>query len=40
MNDIEIDIFLLRENEKTNDLLKKTTVVDNLLVESLWQYKI
>ena len=40
INDEEIEIFILKENEKTNDLLWKITKMHKLMAESLWQYKL
>ena len=40
MNDVKTYLFLLKENEKANDILKEAIVMHNLLAESLWQYKI
>lgn len=40
INDVKTFLFLLREYEKTNDLLRVTTVTHNLLAENLWQLKI
>jgi hypothetical protein len=39
-NDADTNLFLLRENEKTNDLLRKATSMHETLAESLWQYKL
>ena len=39
-NDEEINLFLLRENEKANDLLREATTMHETLAESLWQYKL
>ena len=33
-------LFLLKENEKANDLLREATVMHELMAESLWQYKL
>lgn len=35
VNDMEIGLFLLRKNEKSNDLLREATIMHNLLGESL-----
>lgn len=40
VNDVESYLFLLRANEKANDLLKEATIMHKLLAESLWHYKI
>ena len=40
VNDVESYLFLLRANEKANDLLKEATIMHELLAESLWHYKI
>lgn len=40
VNDVKINLFLLREIEKEIDLLKEATIIYNLLAENLWQYKI
>ena len=37
-NNAKIDLFLLRENEKANNLLWVATVMHETLAESLWQY--
>ena len=39
-NDAETYLFLLRENENANDLLREATAMHKTLAESLWQYKI
>ena len=39
-NDAETYLFLLRENEKANDLLREAIVMYEILAESLWQYKL
>jgi hypothetical protein len=39
-NDVETNLFLLRENEKANDLQWEATAMDETLAESLWQYKL
>ena len=39
-NDEETNLFLLRENEKANDLLREATAMHETLAESLWQYKL
>ena len=39
-NDADIYLFLLRENEKANDLMQETTTIHETLVENLWQYKL
>ena len=39
-NDAETYSFLLRENEKVNDLLWEATAMHEILAESLWQYKL
>lgn len=39
-NDEETNLFLLRENEKANDLLREATTMHETLAESLWQYKL
>ena len=39
-NDVETDLFILRENEKANDLLREATLMHELLAKSLWQYKL
>ena len=39
-NDAETDLFLLKENEKANDLLREATTMHETLAESLWQYKL
>ena len=39
-NDAETNLFLLRDNKKANNLLRKTTVMYETLAESLWQYKL
>lgn len=33
-------VFLLGENEKTNNTLRKAIVMHNLLAKSMWKYKI
>ena len=38
--DVEINLLLLREIEKTNDILREATVMHNLLAKRLWRYKI
>ena len=35
VNDVEIDLFLPRKNEKSNDFLREATIMHNLLGESL-----
>jgi hypothetical protein len=40
INDEETEIFLLKENEKADDLLRKALMMYKLLAESLWQYKL
>ena len=35
VNDVEIDLFILKENEKANDLLREATMMHELLAESL-----
>ena len=40
VNDAEIDLFILKEIEKTNDLLREATIMHEILAECLWQYKI
>ena len=40
VNDKETEIFLLKENEKADDLLREATMMHELLAESLWQYKL
>jgi hypothetical protein len=40
VNDKETKIFLLKENKKANVLLRETTMMHELLAESLWQYKL
>ena len=35
INDVESNLFLLRENEKANDLLSEATIMHNLLAKSL-----
>ena len=39
-NDEETNLFLLRENEKANDLLREATMMHETLAKSLWQYKL
>ena len=39
-NDAKIDLFLLREIEKANDLLREATTMHEILAENLWQYKL
>ena len=39
-NDAETNLFLLKENEKANDLLREATAMHETLAESLWQYKL
>ena len=39
-NDAGTYLFLLRENKKANDLLRKATAMHETLAESLWQYKL
>ena len=39
-NDAKIDLFLLREIEKANDLLREATTMHEILAEYLWQYKL
>jgi hypothetical protein len=39
VNDKEIEIFLLKENEKADYLLREATMMHELLAENLWQYK-
>ena len=39
LNDVK-NLFLLRKNEKGDDLLREATIIHNLLAESLSQYKI
>ena len=39
-NDVKTYLFLLRENEKANDLLHEATTMHETLAESLWQYKL
>ena len=39
-NDAETNLFLLRENEKANDLLREATAMHKTLAEKLWQYKL
>ena len=34
-NDADIYLFLLRENEKANDLMQETTTIHETLVENL-----
>ena len=40
VNDAEIDLFILKEIEKTNDLLREATIMHEILAKCLWQYKI
>jgi hypothetical protein len=40
VNDKETEIFLLKEIEKADDLLREATMMHELLAESLWQYKL
>ena len=39
-NDADTNLFLLRKNEKANDLLWEATTMHETLAESLWQYKL
>ena len=39
-NDAETNLFLLRENEMANDLLRKAIVMHETLAKNLWQYKL
>ena len=39
-NNAETILFLLRKNEKANDLLREATMMHETLAESLWQYKL
>ena len=38
--DVKINLLLLREIEKTNDILREATIMHNLLAKRLWRYKI
>lgn len=40
VNNVQNNLFLLREYEKINDLLNDVTIIYILLIKSLWQYKI
>ena len=40
VNDAKSDLFILKEKEKANDHLWEVTTMHEILVESLWQYKI
>ena len=39
-NDEEIEAFLLKENERAEDLLCEATTMHEVLAKSLWYYKI
>jgi len=39
-NDAETYSFLLRKNEKANDLLREAIAMHETLAENLWQYKL
>ena len=39
-NDEEIEAFLLKENERAEDLLREATTMHKVLAKSLWYYKI
>ena len=39
-NDTKTILFLLRQNEKINDILQKTTAMHETLAKILWQYKL
>jgi hypothetical protein len=40
VNDEEIEIFLLKETKKANNLLREVTVMHELMAENLWLYKL
>lgn len=38
--DGETDLFILKEDEKANNLLREATTMHEILAKKLWQYKI